>query len=227
MYWILIKKVNDKDLIVEVEGRIDTLTSAELESQLNDEIGDISSLTSDFEKLEYMSSAGLRVLIATQKKLNQDNIPLEIINVNDTIKEIFRMSGFDNFNISHSGKYVACAISDSKVGVDIEYNDPSIDLDIAKNYFYNDEYDNIIKSDNPSNEFFKYWVLKESYMKYTGLGFNLDLDSFEIMISDEISVRPKDTNLKFSLFDVNEYKLAAANKNRVKKCYEYNINDLY
>ena len=68
MYWILIKKVNDKDLIVEVEGRIDTLTSAELESQLNDEIGDISSLTLDFEKLEYMSSAGLRVLIATQKK---------------------------------------------------------------------------------------------------------------------------------------------------------------
>jgi len=68
LYWILIKKVNDKDLIVEVEGRIDTLTSAELESQLNDEIGDISSLTSDFEKLEYMSSAGLRVLIATQKK---------------------------------------------------------------------------------------------------------------------------------------------------------------
>ncbi|HIJ14973.1 MAG TPA: STAS domain-containing protein, partial [Methanosphaera sp.] len=59
---------NDKDLIVEVEGRIDTLTSAELESQLNDEIGDISSLTLDFEKLEYMSSAGLRVLIATQKK---------------------------------------------------------------------------------------------------------------------------------------------------------------
>jgi len=68
LYWILIKKVNDKDLIVEVEGRIDTLTSAELESQLNDEIGDISSLTLDFEKLEYMSSAGLRVLIATQKK---------------------------------------------------------------------------------------------------------------------------------------------------------------
>lgn len=62
---------------------------------MNDEIGDISSLTLDFEKLEYMSSAGLRVLIATQKKLNQDNIPLEIINVNDTIKEIFRMSGFD------------------------------------------------------------------------------------------------------------------------------------
>lgn len=89
------KKFNDNDLIMEIEGRIDTLTSEDLESQLNEEIGHISSLTLDFEKLEYISSAGLRVLIATQKKLKKENIPLEIINVNDTINEIFRMSGFN------------------------------------------------------------------------------------------------------------------------------------
>lgn len=52
-------------------------------------------MTIDFEKVEYISSAGLRVLIATQKKLKKDNVPLVIENVNDTIKEIFRMSGFD------------------------------------------------------------------------------------------------------------------------------------
>ena len=40
------------------------------------------------------------------------------------------------FNMSHSSKFVACAISDKEVGVDIEYNDPTIDLNIAKNYFY-------------------------------------------------------------------------------------------
>ena len=49
----------------------------------------------DFADLEYISSSGLRVLIATQKKLNANDIPLVIRNVNDAVNEIFRMSGFD------------------------------------------------------------------------------------------------------------------------------------
>ena len=89
------KSFDDNDLTVNVEGRIDTITSQELESSLNEEIENITSLTLDFTKLEYISSAGLRVLIATQKKLNQNDIPMTITNVNETIKEIFRMSGFD------------------------------------------------------------------------------------------------------------------------------------
>lgn len=89
------KTFDDKDLTVNVEGRIDTLTSQELESSLNESIGDITSLTLDFTKLEYISSAGLRVLIATQKKLKNKDVPMTITNVNETIKEIFRMSGFD------------------------------------------------------------------------------------------------------------------------------------
>ncbi len=89
------KKFEEKDLTVSVEGRIDTITSQELENSLNDEIENITSLTLDFSSLEYISSAGLRVLIATQKKLNEKNIPMTITNVNDIIKEIFRMSGFD------------------------------------------------------------------------------------------------------------------------------------
>ena len=89
------KTFDEKDLTVNVEGRIDTITSQELESSLNESIGDITSLTLDFTKLEYISSAGLRVLIATQKKLKQEDIPMTITNVNETINEIFRMSGFD------------------------------------------------------------------------------------------------------------------------------------
>jgi 4'-phosphopantetheinyl transferase len=58
--------------------------------------------------------------------------------------------------MSHSGEYVACVISDGNVGIDIEYNDDEIDLNIAKNYFFNNEYKNIMKSENPSDEFFKY-----------------------------------------------------------------------
>lgn len=89
------KVYDDKDLTVKVEGRIDTITSQELEESLNEDIENINSLTLDFEALEYISSAGLRVLISTQKKLKANDAKLTIINVNDTIKEIFRMSGFD------------------------------------------------------------------------------------------------------------------------------------
>ena len=125
------------------------------------------------------------------------------------------------FNISHSGKMVCCAISDREIGVDVEYNDPTIDLNIAKNYFYNSEYENIMKSDNPSNEFFRYWVLKESYMKYTGLGFNLDLDSFEIIIDGDIKLKNDKNNVKFNLFDVDDYKLASAGHFNTKKLEKY------
>ena len=89
------KNYEDKKLVLAVEGRVDTITSQELEQSINEEIGNFNSLTLDFDKLEYISSAGLRVLIATQKKLKKEDVPLEIINVNETIKEIFRMSGFD------------------------------------------------------------------------------------------------------------------------------------
>lgn len=131
------------------------------------------------------------------------------------------------FNLSHSGKMVACAISDREVGVDVEFIDPTIDLNIAKNYFFNSEYESIMKSQNHSDEFFRYWVLKESYMKYTGLGFNLDLDSFEIMIGDEIKLKNNKDNIKFNLFDVGEYKLACASNYYIQNCFEYKVDDLY
>ena len=130
------------------------------------------------------------------------------------------------FNLSHSSKLVVCAISDREVGVDVEYIDPTIDLNIAKNYFYNSEYENIMNSKNPSDEFFKYWVLKESYMKYTGLGFNLKLDSFEILMDNEIRLK-NDDNLQFSLFDIDGYKLAVCSKYKAEKCYEYGTDELY
>jgi 4'-phosphopantetheinyl transferase len=140
------------------------------------------------------------------------------------------LSNYPNihFNLSHSGKYVACAIADTHIGVDIEYNDPEIDLNIAKNYFFNSEYKRIIESENPSNEFFSYWVLKESYMKYTGLGFNLKLDEFEIIMENEdIKLKDDKNNLKFNLFDVDNYKLAFACKQKTDKIIEYDIEKLY
>ena len=89
------KSFNEKELTLSVEGRIDTITSKDLSNEINDEMGNFNSLILDFANLEYISSAGLRVLMATQKKLKAEDIPFVIKNVNEVINEIFRMSGFD------------------------------------------------------------------------------------------------------------------------------------
>ena len=89
------KNYNNKELTLTVEGRVDTITSKDLGKEINAELGNFDSLIMDFTDLEYISSAGLRVLITTQKKLKAENIPLVIKNVNDTVNEIFRMSGFN------------------------------------------------------------------------------------------------------------------------------------
>ncbi|WP_298499850.1 STAS domain-containing protein [uncultured Methanobrevibacter sp.] len=91
----IIKNYDEKELTLSVEGRIDTITSQELDNEINEELGNFDSLIMDFTDLEYISSAGLRVLIATQKKLKEDDVPFVIKNVNDAVGEIFRMSGFD------------------------------------------------------------------------------------------------------------------------------------
>ena len=138
------------------------------------------------------------------------------------------------FNLSHSGKMVLCAISDREIGADIEYNDPEIDLNIAENFFFNREYESIMNSENPSDEFFKYWVLKESYMKYTGLGMNLKLDAFEIFIEDEIRLNDDDynydnhdKNLKFNLFEIEDYKIGIASHYDVPNLIEYSVKEIY
>lgn len=91
----VIKTYDEKELTIEVEGRVDTVTAPDFENEINDEKGNFDSLILDFSNLEYISSTGLRVLIKTQKQLKPENIPMTIKNVNDNISEIFRMSGFD------------------------------------------------------------------------------------------------------------------------------------
>lgn len=88
------KKYNGDELTMAVEGRIDTITSQILDKQINDELGKFASLTIDFSDVEYISSAGLRVLISAKKKLDGD-ASMRIVNVGDVVNEIFTMSGFD------------------------------------------------------------------------------------------------------------------------------------
>ena len=90
----LTKQYNEKELTITVKDKIDTTTAPDFENEIMDELGNFDSLILDFKDLEYISSAGLRVLIATEKKLNPQDIPF-VIKVNDTTKEILFMSGFD------------------------------------------------------------------------------------------------------------------------------------
>ena len=91
----IIKQYNEKELTIEVKSKIDTTTAPDFENEIMDEMGKFDSLILDFKNLEYISSAGLRVLVIVQKKLHPQNIPFTIINVNDAIKEILTISGFD------------------------------------------------------------------------------------------------------------------------------------
>ncbi len=76
-----------------LEGRLDTVTAPELEKELKNSIDGVSELTLDFEKLEYISSAGLRVLLSAQKSMNKQG-NMKLVNVNETIMEIFEVTGF-------------------------------------------------------------------------------------------------------------------------------------
>jgi len=93
------KELNENELKIELEGRLDTNTSPELENELNKYLDDISQLTFDFNKLEYISSAGLRVILSTQKIMNTKG-NMVIKNVNDLVMEVFDATGFtDILNI--------------------------------------------------------------------------------------------------------------------------------
>ena len=87
------KNLNGKELTVTIAGRLDTSTAPKLESEIKESIQDISKLVLDFTSLEYLSSAGLRVLLSTQKTMNKQG-EMIIKNVNETINEIFEVTGF-------------------------------------------------------------------------------------------------------------------------------------
>lgn len=87
------KNTDGKILNITLEGRLDTTTAPQLEAELKQSIGDNNELILDFAKLEYISSAGLRVLLAAQKVMNKQG-KMVIRNVNDVISEVFEVTGF-------------------------------------------------------------------------------------------------------------------------------------
>ena len=87
------KTENGSALTLALEGRLDTTTAPQLEAEVNGSIAGVTDLVMDFEKLEYISSAGLRVLLAAQKIMNKQG-EMKLIHVCDDIKEVFDITGF-------------------------------------------------------------------------------------------------------------------------------------
>ena len=93
------KNLDAGKLTIVLEGRLDTMTSPQLEGELRTAVNGITELVLDLEKLNYISSAGLRVLLAAQKVMNKQG-EMKIKNVSPDIMEIFEVTGFvDLLNI--------------------------------------------------------------------------------------------------------------------------------
>ena len=89
------KSTENNALTIALEGRLDTTTAPELEAELKAALPGVVSLTIDMSKLEYISSAGLRVLLSAQKIMNKQG-EMKITGVNDVIMEIFEVTGFSD-----------------------------------------------------------------------------------------------------------------------------------
>ena len=87
------KNKADNVMTIALSGRLDTVTAPELELEISNALAGITELILDLEKLDYISSAGLRVLLSTQKTMNEHCI-MTVKNVNSTIMEIFEVTGF-------------------------------------------------------------------------------------------------------------------------------------
>jgi len=89
------KKENAPELTVALAGRLDTTTAPELEKELKASLDGVTALTIDMAELEYISSAGLRVLLSTQKIMNKQG-EMKVTHVGETIMEIFEVTGFSD-----------------------------------------------------------------------------------------------------------------------------------
>lgn len=87
------KILNGSKLTIAVGGRLDTTTSPELEAQLD--LNGITDLTFDMKELDYVSSAGLRLLLKAQKQMNTQG-DMRLVNVNDIVMEVFEVTGFSS-----------------------------------------------------------------------------------------------------------------------------------
>ena len=88
-------KKNNQEAIIEIAGRLDTITAPALDKTINEDIGDTKHLVLDVKGMEYISSAGLRVLLSAQKKMRKIG-SMKLTNVCEEVMEVFEMTGFSD-----------------------------------------------------------------------------------------------------------------------------------
>ena len=89
------KTIENGKAKLKLEGRLDTVTAPDIDSKVKEVLPDVTELVFDFENLEYISSAGLRVLLSAQKAMNGKGT-MTVMNVNEAIMEIFEVTGFSD-----------------------------------------------------------------------------------------------------------------------------------
>ena len=88
-------KRNAEETVIELVGRLDTTTAPALEKTIGESIADVKNLVLDLKGLEYLSSAGLRVLLATQKRMQKQGT-MTLRNVCEVVMEVFEITGFSD-----------------------------------------------------------------------------------------------------------------------------------
>ncbi len=89
-------EIKDNDLTAVIDGRLDTTSAPQLDAEISPKLDGIKSLTLDFTNLAYISSAGLRVLLMFQKKINQSDGKMTVVNPNELVSEVFEVTGFSD-----------------------------------------------------------------------------------------------------------------------------------
>ncbi|MBR0060592.1 MAG: STAS domain-containing protein [Selenomonadaceae bacterium] len=106
-----IKKVSDGSaLTIYISGRLDAVTALELDKNLQATLANVTDLTVDLKDLEYVSSAGLRILLKTQKRMDRQG-SMKIRNVRDNVREVLDMTGFSDFLTIEDNKKAKFSVS--------------------------------------------------------------------------------------------------------------------
>ena len=90
----IIKNEENDKIVIKLEGRLDKLSSPTLEEQIKPEVEKKKDIVFDLKDLQYISSAGLRILLATEKKVKENGKTMNIINVNNDVMDILTVTGF-------------------------------------------------------------------------------------------------------------------------------------
>lgn len=129
-----------------------------------------------------------------------------------------------HFNVSHSGDWVICAISSEQVGVDVEQVKEK-NLDIAERFYAEEEYQTLLQYEHPSELFYRYWTLKESYVKAEGKGMSIPFTSFAFRIEDTVSDRKSETSSDTNSHKIYD-KISLTVNNEICKKYQFQVYNI-